>query len=41
MNFLTEEGKTVEEVQEERREYVKTIGIEYRFGCYKVIASSN
>lgn len=22
--------------QEERREYVKNIGIEYRFGCYQV-----
>uniref|UniRef100_A0A0K0EF59 Sel1 repeat-containing protein 1 n=1 Tax=Strongyloides stercoralis TaxID=6248 RepID=A0A0K0EF59_STRER len=24
-----------EKIQEERREYVKNIGIEYRFGCYK------
>lgn len=24
-------------IQEERKEYVKNIGIEYRFGCYEVI----
>lgn len=25
-----------EKIQEERREYVKNIGIEYRYGCYEV-----
>lgn len=30
----------LEQVQAERREYVKNIGIEYRYGCYEVSSSS-
>lgn len=36
---MFEEGANEEEFereQAERREYVKNIGIEYRFGCYEV-----
>jgi hypothetical protein len=29
----------VEEEQKERKEYVKNIGIEYRYGCYEVTFS--
>ncbi|CAD5211913.1 unnamed protein product [Bursaphelenchus okinawaensis] len=28
-------SETIEEEQKERREYVKNIGIEYRYGCYE------
>ncbi|KAF7637549.1 hypothetical protein Mgra_00003067 [Meloidogyne graminicola] len=30
-----ESGLTPEEMQQERREYVQNIGIEYRYGCYE------
>lgn len=30
-----EGGLTLEEIKKEREEYVKNIGIEYRFGCYE------
>lgn len=33
MSFSKEEA---EEEQKERQEYVKNIGIEYRYGCYEV-----
>jgi hypothetical protein len=29
--------ETFEEEQKERQDYVKNIGIEYRYGCYEVI----
>lgn len=39
---MFEEGASEEDFereQAERREYVKNIGIEYRFGCYEVLDS--
>lgn len=38
MDFSTPE---FEESQKERQEYVKNIGIEYRYGCYEVIFNEN
>ncbi|KAL3077105.1 hypothetical protein niasHS_013094 [Heterodera schachtii] len=32
---VVESGMTVRQILEEREEYVKNIGIEYRFGCYE------
>uniref|UniRef100_A0A183CP67 Proteasome endopeptidase complex n=1 Tax=Globodera pallida TaxID=36090 RepID=A0A183CP67_GLOPA len=32
---VLESGMTMTEIMDERKEYVKNIGIEYRFGCYE------
>lgn len=40
MSMSKEEArKAFEEEQKERQEYVKNIGIEYRYGCYEVMDS--
>ncbi|KIH67825.1 UBA/TS-N domain protein [Ancylostoma duodenale] len=36
LNRMSMNAEEVEKLQEERREYVKNIGIEYRYGCYEV-----
>lgn len=35
-DLIGESNRTIEDVQNERKEYVKNIGIEYRYGCYEV-----
>lgn len=41
MPTSADEKAEAERIQAERREYVKNIGIEYRFGCYEVIVFLN
>lgn len=36
-DLIGESDRSIEEVQNERKEYVKNIGIEYRYGCYEVL----